>query len=162
PAAGGDAANGDRGVARPGDYRSASRSGSGVKPGSGPAPSKQERPSRGPRARRSSTLQLQGAIMSRTLAVFTHTPPRWAGLVLCLLAGITSPASSQQGPDSSFTPALGAPAFAPGAGPLIVVDQGHQNFHTLGGRFYAFGRLAASDGFVVRPGPGRITGEALA
>jgi hypothetical protein len=77
------------------------------------------------------------------------------------MAGITKPASSQQVPDSSFTADLGAPAFAPGKGPVVLVDEGHENFHTLGGRFYAFGRLVASDGFVTRPGRGRITAQGL-
>jgi hypothetical protein len=65
-------------------------------------------------------------------------------------------------PDSSFAPALGSPAFAAGAGPVVAVDEGHYNFHTLSGRFYAFGRLVASDGFVTRPGRGKFTPQALA
>src|SRR5262245_43259849 len=100
--------------------------------------------------------------MSRIRAAFSHPAPLWAGLVLCLTAGITTPASPQLVRASPSASARGAPAFAPGTGPVVVVDEGHQNFHTLGGRFYAFGRLVANDGFVVRPGRGRVTPEALA
>jgi hypothetical protein len=71
-------------------------------------------------------------------------------------------AHAQQVPDSSFAPALGTPAFPRGTGPVVLVDEGHHNFHTLGGRFYAFGRLVASDGFVTRPSQGRITSQSLA
>lgn len=67
-----------------------------------------------------------------------------------------------QVPDTSFAPVLGEPAFAPGKGPVIMADEAHQNFHTLGGRFQAFGRLVARDGFVTRPGRGRFTTEASA
>lgn len=78
-----------------------------------------------------------------------------------MVAGAT-PGWPQQVADSSFAPVLGAPAFPRGQGPVVVVDEGHQNFHTLGGRFYAFGKLVERDGFVTRRGQGRFTPEALA
>src|SRR5262245_42418695 len=81
--------------------------------------------------------------------------------VTCLSAVVVVPALAQQVPDSSFAPALGAPAFARGKGPVVLVDEGHQNFHTLGGRFFAFGKLVQDDGFVTRPSRGRITAQSL-
>jgi len=32
------------------------------------------------------------------------------------------------------------PAFAPGRGPRVMIDEAHDNFHTAGGRFRPFGR----------------------
>ncbi len=82
--------------------------------------------------------------------------------VAIALAGLwTGAVSAQQVPDTTFTPSLGSPAFAAGQGPVVFVDEGHHNFHTLTGGFQAFGRLAARDGFQVRRARGRITPESL-
>jgi hypothetical protein len=71
-------------------------------------------------------------------------------------------ADAQQVADSAFAPAIAQPAFAEGAGPLVLVDEGHTNFHTADGRYYAFARLLRRDGFVVRGLRGAFTREALA
>ena len=60
------------------------------------------------------------------------------------------PAGAQQVPDSAFAPAIARPAFAEGAGPVVLVDEAHTNFHTTDGRYYAFARLLRRDGYVVR------------
>jgi hypothetical protein len=44
---------------------------------------------------------------------------------------------------------------------VVLIDEGHFNFHTLGGRFAAFARLVALDGFVTRPHAGRFTRAGL-
>lgn len=72
---------------------------------------------------------------------------------LCLaliLAFASIEADAQQVPDSAFAPAIARPAFAEGAGPVVLVDEGHTNFHTTDGRYYAFARLLRRDGYVVR------------
>ncbi|MEO8449112.1 MAG: DUF4350 domain-containing protein [Gemmatimonadota bacterium] len=71
------------------------------------------------------------------------------------------PAAPQQIADSAFAPAIGRPTFAPGSGPVVLVDEGHHNFHTIGGRYLAFARLLERDGYVVRPSSVRFTGPAL-
>ena len=58
-------------------------------------------------------------------------------------------ASSQQMGDSLFLPDLPHPAFAASAGPRVLIDEAHGNFHTRAGRFGAFSRLLEQDGFVV-------------
>jgi hypothetical protein len=58
--------------------------------------------------------------------------------------------SHVQVPDKSYRPHIQNPAYSKGAGPVVCVDQAHFNFHTLSGRFWAFGELARRDGFVVR------------
>lgn len=80
--------------------------------------------------------------------------------VAALLAAV--PAGAQQVADSSFAPAIARPAFAEGAGPTVLLDEGHANFHTIDGRYYAFARLLRRDGYVVRPHPGRFTAQSLA
>lgn len=64
--------------------------------------------------------------------------------------------------DTAFVaPHLGAPAFANGAGPLVLIDAGHQNFHTAAGRYRPFAKLLENDGFRVAEHTGLFTVEAL-
>lgn len=55
--------------------------------------------------------------------------------------------NGQQLPDSAFHFQNAHPAFSAGAGPDVCVDTAHHNFHTLDGRYYAFGKLLREDGF---------------
>lgn len=71
-------------------------------------------------------------------------------------------AGAQQVPDSAFAPGIARPAFAEGAGPLVLVDEAHVNFHTTDGRYHAFARLLRRDGYVVRGLREPFTREALA
>ena len=70
-------------------------------------------------------------------------------------------ASAQQVADTSFRPVVPAPAFAPGRGPVVVLDEAHTNFHTVAGRYAPFVRLLERDGFVVRPNRSRFTRAVL-
>lgn len=71
--------------------------------------------------------------------------------VALLLAGMTLAVSAQQVPDRGFQPAIVNPAYSAGAGPVVCVDEGHHNFHTLDNRFWAFGELLRRDGYQPRP-----------
>lgn len=42
-----------------------------------------------------------------------------------------------------------------------MLDEAHSNFHTLGGRYYAFGQVLAIDGYVMKPGVERFTEKYL-
>ena len=64
--------------------------------------------------------------------------------------------------DSLFEPRVDHPAFAAGAGPRVVIDEGHCNYHTADGLFRPFADLLRRDGFVVEPLKSRFTAEALA
>lgn len=86
--------------------------------------------------------------------------PAWSAAVLLALC-LVPPALAQQVPDTTFAPPVPSPAFAPGTGPVVLIDEGHRNFHTLGGRFAPFARLLARDGFVPRPHAGCFTRSAL-
>jgi hypothetical protein len=82
-------------------------------------------------------------------------------LVVAVLAGPSSGAA-QQRPDSAFSPPLPRPVWVNGAGPVVLLDEAHVNFHTLDGRYFAFGRLLRRDGFVIRPNRLPFASETLA
>ncbi|MBN1212486.1 MAG: hypothetical protein JXA92_07900 [candidate division Zixibacteria bacterium] len=71
-------------------------------------------------------------------------------LILTLIL-ITSSALAQQEPDTSFLPDIKNPAFQPGQGPVIMIDEAHHNFHTMSGRYLPFARLCERDGYTVQP-----------
>ncbi|MGD9546354.1 MAG: TonB family protein [Candidatus Krumholzibacteriia bacterium] len=48
-----------------------------------------------------------------------------------------------------FTPRVEHPAFKPGTGPEVWIDEAHHNYHTRTGRYRAFGDLLEADGFQV-------------
>ncbi len=52
--------------------------------------------------------------------------------------------------DKSYNPAIENPAYPRGTGPLIYIDGGHNNFHTLEARLASTGRLLAQDGYRVQ------------
>ena len=58
---------------------------------------------------------------------------------------------AQQVADSNFDVSVARPAYT-GRGPVVVIDEAHGNFHTMGGRYHPFARLLANDGYDVRPG----------
>ena len=75
-----------------------------------------------------------------------------ASLFAALLAIGLAPdvLSAQQVADSLFVPNVGGARWSRDAGPELVLDEAHHNFHTLDGRYLAFGRMAAAVGFKVQ------------
>ena len=65
--------------------------------------------------------------------------------------------AAQQMPDRSFRPMIEDRAYAIGAGPVVCVDQSHDNFYTSSDGFWPFQDLIRRDGYVVRA----VTAEAL-
>jgi hypothetical protein len=53
--------------------------------------------------------------------------------------------------DTAFHPALPRPAFSTGKGPRVLLDEAHNNFHTVEGRYAPFVDVLRRDGFVVDP-----------
>ena len=70
--------------------------------------------------------------------------------ITSIILACAPPLAPQQGPDRDFHPAVENPVYAIGQGPVVCLDEGHANFHTLEGRFRAFGELIRRDGYVVR------------
>jgi hypothetical protein len=74
---------------------------------------------------------------------------------------IAVPAAAQQVADTAFNPPIARPAYAEGRGPIVLIDEAHNNFHTADGRYLAFARLLRRDGYVVRPNKTPLTKAAL-
>jgi hypothetical protein len=69
---------------------------------------------------------------------------------------------SRQLLDTAFVPPhLGPPTFSKSAGPLVLIDEAHHNFHTASGRYRPFAKLLESDGFRVGGNRAPFTAEAL-
>lgn len=69
--------------------------------------------------------------------------------------------SGQQVADTNYCPAIINPAYAAGKGPVVFIDEGHNNFHTMGGRYRPFATLVERDGYRVRPCTGTFTASSL-
>lgn len=57
--------------------------------------------------------------------------------------------SAQQNPDSSFTYKINKTAYEQGEGPVIMIDEAHNNYHTKDVGFYALSKLLSEDGYKV-------------
>jgi hypothetical protein len=69
--------------------------------------------------------------------------------LVCLLGLFVPDLFSQQLPDTSFNPVIARPEYAIGKGPVILIDEGHHNYHTSDGRYLPFARLLRQDGYIV-------------
>lgn len=82
-----------------------------------------------------------------------------ATLLVLLTVGVT--ASAQQVPDTAFRPPIEKPAYPLSKGPMVLIDEAHNNFHTATGRYLPFAELLRRDGYVVKASAVRFTTEAL-
>ena len=83
-------------------------------------------------------------------------------LFVTLTLALLSPgAGAQQVADSSFAPPIPSPAYAPGRGPAVLLDEAHFNFHTADGRYLPFAELLRRDGYVVRASTSRFSRASL-
>src|SRR6476620_4461484 len=58
-------------------------------------------------------------------------------------------AVAQQLADLSADMSVAHPAYAPDAGPIVAIDSGHHNFHTMDGRYAPLTQVLRNDGFRV-------------
>ena len=84
-----------------------------------------------------------------------------AAALLALAAALRA-AHAQQVPDTAYVARLGAAPWPAGAGPVLLLDEAHHNFHTVAGRYAAFARVAATTGFRVRSGTAPFSDSLLA
>jgi hypothetical protein len=59
-------------------------------------------------------------------------------------------AVGQQVPDTAWEFAIYQAAYQKGEGPVIFIDEAHNNFHTKDGGFFAFSKLLQQDGYLVK------------
>lgn len=83
----------------------------------------------------------------------------WFGYLLGSI--LVRSASAQQVADTLWQPRVTHPSFAAGKGPVVYIDEAHNNFHTMTGGFAPFARLLLADGFQVRRFQGRFDKAAL-
>ncbi len=69
--------------------------------------------------------------------------------------------SGQQRADIDFNPVIKTPAYDTGEGPVIFLDEAHNNFHTLKGRYSPFARLLGRDGYILESSLSEITEDIL-
>ncbi|QQS34728.1 MAG: DUF4350 domain-containing protein [Ignavibacteriales bacterium] len=69
---------------------------------------------------------------------------------------------AQQFGDSTYTPKIDNPVYNYGEGPTIFIDEAHNNFHTMQGRYKPFADVLAKDGYVIKPFSTQFTVEELA
>ena len=70
-------------------------------------------------------------------------------------------ASSQQVQDTTYKPFIAHPAYPPGKGPVICIDEGHNNYHTRGDRYLPFAMLLERDGYITEGYTGQFNTEKL-
>jgi len=70
-------------------------------------------------------------------------------------------AVAQQLPDTTYMPPIVDPAYAPGKGPVVFIDEGHFNFHTRGDRYMPFAMLLERDGYKIRGYAGQFMPKKL-
>ena len=63
--------------------------------------------------------------------------------------------------DPDFDISVADPAFAAGQGPLVLIDEGHNNYHTGTGRYQPFADILRNDGYRVSAHHGAFTSESL-
>jgi len=63
---------------------------------------------------------------------------------------VSATVTGQQVADTLYKPEIITPAYAEGKGPVVLIDEGHFNFHTRDGRYLPFARLLERDGYITR------------
>ena len=75
---------------------------------------------------------------------------------------ISACASAQQEGDLDFIPPVGERAFRAGTGPVVMIDEAHNNFHTAEGRYRTFAEFLRAHGCTVLPGTQPLAASTLA
>jgi len=84
-------------------------------------------------------------------------------LILFVISfGLFSGTYAQQVADTAYKPVIASPAYQSGKGPVVLIDEGHFNFHTKEGRYKAFSNLLERDGYVVKAYQGEFARTKLA
>jgi hypothetical protein len=80
-------------------------------------------------------------------------------LIFTLLSG--SKLLGQVPIDREYDPPVPKPAYVPGTGPLVAIDEAHHNSHTAGEGFAPFAKLLRKDGYRVEAFTNTFTAAAL-
>ncbi len=58
---------------------------------------------------------------------------------------------AQQIGDSTYNPKISNPVYERGEGPVVFIDEAHNNFHTMSERYKPFADVLEKDGYIVKP-----------
>jgi hypothetical protein len=83
------------------------------------------------------------------------------GLLALSLAAITASPFGQNNCIASQVLLAESPAYKPGRGPIVVVDEAHYNFHTISSRYQRFADVLRQDGYTVRSGQSQFSSATL-
>jgi len=78
-------------------------------------------------------------------------------VIFISMLGIQACSEMHQQADSEFVPKNKHRSFSEKNGPVVFVDEGHHNFHTMDGRYKPFAQVLVSDGYQVKPSKGKLT-----
>lgn len=81
--------------------------------------------------------------------------------IFCLILFIGSDIIAQQVPDMDYNPIIENPAYHSGKGPVVFIDEGHNNFHTKDGRYLAFAKVLQKDGYNIKAFKGVFESRSL-
>lgn len=79
-------------------------------------------------------------------------------LFLCVFASATG---AQQIVDSAFQSRVAAPTYGRGTGPLVLIDEGHNNAKTISGQYRPLADLLLADGYRIEALESRFSPAAL-
>ncbi|MBM7074011.1 DUF4350 domain-containing protein [Shewanella sp. 202IG2-18] len=82
-------------------------------------------------------------------------------LLIYILLFISTLVSAEQKVDFTYEPKNQVPYFKTNKTPRVHIDEAHNNFHTLTGRYAPFAKVLASDGYVVKSNINKFTKESL-
>ncbi|MCK7458771.1 hypothetical protein [Idiomarina aminovorans] len=82
----------------------------------------------------------------------------FVGFFLILLLACSD--SSQQA-DPDFTPQNTHKTFSEQNSPVVFIDEAHNNFLTVNGRYRPFAQVLKSDGYTVKPNKSRFSSDSL-
>lgn len=86
---------------------------------------------------------------------------RALGLVAIAFALAFGGAAAQQSADPSADTSVARPAYARDAGPVVAIDSGHHNFHTMDGRYAPLAQVLRNDGYRVADHRAAFSAESL-
>lgn len=73
-------------------------------------------------------------------------------LMLILIGAGSAGLRAQQRGEPAFVPKVATPVFGEGTGPVVMIDEAHNNYHTMEGRYKPFAELLRAHGCTVLPG----------
>lgn len=83
-------------------------------------------------------------------------------LALVALMTVAGSGQAQQVADTTGDLSVAQPRWTAGSGPRVAIDAGHQNFHTIDGRYAPFATVLRGDGLRVAGRDGPLTAGSLA